>query len=58
MSDLKNRVRFPSTIKQGNLDLLRGLSDKTRINMSKLIDEALEDLFEKYGFEQQEESGD
>lgn len=48
MSDLKNRVRFPSTIKQENLNLLRDLSDKSRIPMSKLIDEALEDLFKKH----------
>lgn len=54
MSDLKTRVRFPSTIKQTNLDGLRDLSDKTRIPMSKLIDEALEDLFKKYGKEDKE----
>jgi hypothetical protein len=48
MSDLKTRVRFPSTIKKVNLDGLRELSDETRIPMSKLIDEALEDLFKKY----------
>lgn len=48
MSDLKNRVRFPSTVSKENLEKLRKLSEETRINMSRLIDEALEDLFRKY----------
>jgi hypothetical protein len=45
---LVNREPFSSTIKNGLLGRLRDLSDETRIPISKLLDEALEDLLIKY----------
>lgn len=43
------RGRFPSTIDQNLLLRIKGLSDQTRITQSKLMDEAIEDLLNKYG---------
>jgi predicted DNA-binding protein len=43
------RTRFPSTISQVLALRLKGLSAQTGINQSKLIDEAIEDLLNKYG---------
>lgn len=48
MGDLKNRVRYPSTVDAEYLELLRKLSRDSDIDMSKLVDQALELLFDKY----------
>jgi hypothetical protein len=45
---LKNRRQFTTATRPELLDGLRKLSEKTRIAMSLLIDEALEDLLKKY----------
>jgi len=45
---LKNRVQSSYTIRKDLSDRLRELSEKTKIPMSRLLDEALEDLSEKY----------
>lgn len=45
---LKNRRQFTTATRPELLDGLRNLSAMTRITMSLLIDEALEDLLEKY----------
>lgn len=45
---LKNRVRYTSTIAKENMEKLKELSEATRIAISKLMDEALEDLFDKH----------
>ncbi|WP_306437217.1 ribbon-helix-helix domain-containing protein [Clostridioides difficile] len=45
---LKNRVRFSSSTKPDLFEKLKQLSEQTRIPISKLIDEALEDLIKKY----------
>lgn len=47
---LKNRVRIGSAIDKDNYDNLKKLSDKTRIPMSKLLDEAIEDLLKKHQY--------
>lgn len=49
MAALKKRGRFPSTIDNEYLEKLRELSDRTHIPISKLMDMALELLFEKHG---------
>ena len=49
MNDLKNRTRITFSVKKELIDKIKLLSDKTRIPQSRLIDEALEDLFKKYG---------
>lgn len=46
--DLKNRVRITNTVRPENAENLKKLSEITRINMSLLVDEALEDLFIKH----------
>lgn len=54
MSDLKTRKRFTSTIDIALQEQLKSLSELTRIPQTRLLDEALEDLFNKYkekGFE-------
>lgn len=54
MSDLKTRKRFTSTIDIALQEQLKNLSELTRIPQTRLLDEALEDLFNKYkekGFE-------
>lgn len=45
---LKNRVRIGSAIDKELYGQLKKLSTSTRINMSKLLDEAIEDLITKY----------
>ncbi|CZR82701.1 TPA: ribbon-helix-helix domain-containing protein [Clostridioides difficile] len=45
---LKNRARFSTSTKIELFEKLKNLSEQTRIPISKLIDEALEDLFKKY----------
>lgn len=45
---LKNREQFTTSARPELLEGLRKLSAETRITMSLLIDEALEDLLEKY----------
>lgn len=46
--ELKNRVRFNSTVTSTNKKVFQELSDITRIPQSRLLDEALNDLFAKY----------
>lgn len=43
-----NREKFGTTVDADLLDGLRDLSTETRIPMSRLTDEALEDILEKY----------
>lgn len=45
---LKNRVRIGSAIDKELYEKLKKLSDETRIPISKLLDEALEDLIKKH----------
>lgn len=45
--DLKNRERFTTSIDSKLVRQLKELSNSTKIPMSKLVDEALEDLFKK-----------
>ena len=45
---MSKRVRFSSIINEELRDKLIQLSEETRIPQSKLLDEALEDLFKKY----------
>jgi mRNA-degrading endonuclease RelE of RelBE toxin-antitoxin system len=45
---LKNRARLSSTIDKNLFKKIKKLSEKTRIPVSRLLDEALEDLFKKY----------
>lgn len=45
---LKNRVRIGSAIDKELYNQLKQLSELTRINMSKLLDEAIDDLINKY----------
>lgn len=45
---LKNRVRIGSAIDKELYKKLKQLSESTRINMSRLLDEALDDLLKKY----------
>jgi hypothetical protein len=49
--DLKYRTRVTTSIKNELAEAIRRLSEETRIPQSKLFDEALEDLFVKYGFD-------
>jgi hypothetical protein len=48
MSDLKTRTRIGNTLDTELLKLLRQLSYDTRIPMSRLLDEAVEDLIQKH----------
>lgn len=48
---LKNRKRFTSSLKNDLVPLLDELAQNTRIPKSRLLDEAIEDLLEKYGIE-------
>lgn len=43
-----NRVRFTSSIKKELMPQWDKLSEETRIPKSRLLDEAMEDLFKKY----------
>lgn len=45
---LKYRKKITTSIKNELVDNLNTLSEKTRIDKSKLFDEALEMLFKKY----------
>lgn len=45
---LVNRTRFGSSIKNELWEKLSKLSELTRIPMSKLLDEAVEDLLKKH----------
>ncbi|MGL4992318.1 MAG: ribbon-helix-helix domain-containing protein [Sarcina sp.] len=45
---LKNRTRIGSAIDTQLYNKLKKLSEKTRIPISKLLDEALEDLIKKH----------
>lgn len=45
---LKNRKTISNAVRSELADGLRELSEKTKIPMSKLLDEALEDLMNKY----------
>ena len=49
MGQLKYRRNRTFSIKIELLDKIKELSDKTRIPQSKLLDEALQDLLDKYG---------
>ena len=46
---LKNREQFTSALRPELLKGIRDLSGETRIDMSLLFDEAVEDLLKKYG---------
>lgn len=48
MSDLKTRTRIGNTIDTNLLEKLKELSSLTRIPMSRLLDEAIEDLIKKH----------
>ena len=48
MSDLKNRTRIGNTVDNKILKKFKQLSTETKIPMSKLLDEAIEDVIKKY----------
>ncbi|NCG67124.1 ribbon-helix-helix domain-containing protein [Bacillus coagulans] len=48
MNDLKNRVRYTTTVNKELLVEFRNLSKDTRIPQSKLIDEAITLILNKY----------
>lgn len=48
VKDLKNRDRIGVTIDKKINENFRVLAEKTRIPMSKLVDEAISDLLKKY----------
>jgi metal-responsive CopG/Arc/MetJ family transcriptional regulator len=48
MSDLKTRTRIGNTLDTNLLEKLKELSTITRIPMSRLLDEAVEDLIQKH----------
>jgi len=48
MSDLKNRTRIGNTVNNKLLEQFKQLSKDTKIPMSKLLDEAISDLLNKY----------
>ena len=54
---LKYRTRFTSSLKNELVPLLDGLSKKTRVPKSRLLDEAIEDLLQKYGIDIPTEEG-
>ena len=45
---LKNRVRMGSAVDKDLFENLKKLSEQSRIPISKLLDEAIEDLIKKY----------
>lgn len=47
--NLKNRVPISSSVDREAWEKLKELSTKTRINVSKLLDEAINDLLKKHG---------
>ena len=48
---LKYRTRFTSSLRNELVSPLNRLSRETRIPKSRLLDEAIEDLLQKYGRE-------
>jgi hypothetical protein len=48
MSDLKSRTRICNSVDNELWEQFKELSKETRIPMSKLLDEAIQDLIEKY----------
>lgn len=48
MSDLKNRTRYSTSIDKELLNKLKELSIITKIPATKLLDEAIEELLNKY----------
>lgn len=48
MSDLKNRTRYSTSIDKELLNKLKELSITTKIPATKLLDEAIEELLNKY----------
>ena len=48
---LKYRTRFTSSLKNELVPMWNQLAKKTRIPKSRLLDEAIEDLLRKYGYE-------
>lgn len=44
---LKNRERFTTSINSKLIEELKNLSDESKVPMSKLLDEAIEDLINK-----------
>ncbi len=48
MGDLKSRERYTNSINKELLKKFRKLSEQTRIPQSKLLDEAIEAILEKY----------
>lgn len=49
MEQPKNRKHWSTSTDPNLLNSLKELSDKTRIPVSKLLDEAIEDLLVKHG---------
>jgi hypothetical protein len=47
---LKTRTPLSNAVRTELLQWLNKLSEETRINKSKLLDEALEDLLKKYDY--------
>lgn len=45
---LKNRKRFTSSLKNELMEKFTQLAQETRINKSRLLDEAIEDLLKKH----------
>ena len=48
---LVNRKQFTSTMRNELVPLFQKLAKDTRIPKSRLLDEAVEDLLRKYGYE-------
>lgn len=46
---LVNRTPYSNAVENSLLEKFKQLSKDTKINQSKLLDEALEDLLNKYG---------
>jgi hypothetical protein len=49
MGELKHRGHFSTTTPKEQIELIRQLSADTRIPISRLTEEAFNDLFIKYG---------
>ncbi|MBO8160612.1 MAG: ribbon-helix-helix domain-containing protein [Thermosipho sp. (in: Bacteria)] len=49
-NELKNRVRFSSTLPKELQQKFNELAKETRIPKSKLLEEAIEDLLKKYKY--------
>jgi len=46
--NLANRIRFSSTLDKSLHNSFKKISNETRIPLSKLLDEAVKDLIDKY----------